>query len=66
MEGCSMLASQGMSSSQCDRGSVLSLQDFFQKDCWAHHPKPYQEYMDWRKKADEEYEAERNKLIPGM
>lgn len=26
------------------------LQDFYQKECWAHHPKPHQEYIDARKK----------------
>jgi hypothetical protein len=42
------------------------VQDFFQKECWAHHPKPYQEFMDWRNKEDQLFEAERNKLIPGI
>jgi len=28
----------------------LMLQDFFQKECWAHHPKPHQEYIDMRRK----------------
>lgn len=41
-------------------------QDFFQKDCWSHHPKPYQEFMDWRLKEDERIEAERRKLVPGI
>lgn len=45
---------------------VPKVKDFFQKECWAHHPKPHAEYMDWRKKEDEAYEAERAKLIPGM
>ncbi len=31
----------------CD---ALPSQDFYQKECWAHHPKPHQEYMDMRKK----------------
>lgn len=26
------------------------LQDFYQKECWAHHPKPHQEYIDLRRK----------------
>lgn len=28
----------------------FSQQDFYQKECWAHHPKPHQEYIDMRKK----------------
>ncbi|PRW20613.1 mitochondrial import receptor subunit TOM9-2-like [Chlorella sorokiniana] len=40
--------------------------DFYQKECWAHHPKPHQEYMDMRKKQDEALVAERAKLVPGM
>jgi exosome complex RNA-binding protein Rrp42 (RNase PH superfamily) len=29
---------------------VAALQDFHQRACWAHHPQPHQEYMDYRKK----------------
>lgn len=55
-----------------DAGQVLvqdhipKVKDFFQKECWAHHPKPHQEYIDMKKQEDAAYEAERNKLIPGM
>ncbi|KAL4450555.1 hypothetical protein ABPG77_000911 [Micractinium sp. CCAP 211/92] len=45
---------------------VPKVKDFYQKECWAHHPKPHQEYMDFRKKQDEALEAERSKLVPGM
>lgn len=45
---------------------VPKVKDFFQKDCWSHHPKPHADYMEWRAKQDAELEAERNKLIPGM
>lgn len=41
-------------------------QDFFSKECWAHHPKPYAEFMDWRKKEDERWESDRKRLVPGM
>ena len=41
-------------------------QDFFSKDCFKGHPKPYADFMEWRKKEDEMIEAERQKLIPGM
>ena len=46
--------------------SITALQDFFSKDCWAHHPKPYAEYMDWRKKEDERWENDVKRLVPGM
>ena len=49
--------------------SVLSLdnvQDFFQKDCWKHHPKPYTDYMDMKQKQDDEYTASMLKTVPGM
>lgn len=46
--------------------SIISGQDFFQKECWAHHPKPYAEFMEWRKKEDERWEMERGRLVPGM
>jgi hypothetical protein len=55
-----------------DNGQVLvqdhvpKVKDFFQKECWAHHPKPHADYMEWRTKQDEALEAERKKLIPGM
>ena len=42
------------------------VQDFFAKECWAHHPKPYAEFMEWRKKEDERWEMERGRLVPGM
>ena len=27
---------------------VPKVKDFFAKACWAHHPKPHQEYIDAR------------------
>jgi hypothetical protein len=42
------------------------VQDFFAKECWAHHPKPYAEFMEWRKKEDERWEMQRGRLVPGM
>ena len=41
-------------------------QDFFAKECWAHHPKPHADYLEDRRRQDEAYEAERARLIPGM
>lgn len=55
-----------------DHGDVLvqdhvpKVKDFFQKECWAHHPKPHADFMEWQAKHDKELESERNKLIPGM
>lgn len=46
--------------------SYYVMQDFFQKECWAHHPKPYADYMDMKQKEDAELAASRKKLIPGM
>jgi hypothetical protein len=42
----------------------LLLQEFYLEDDGTH-PKPSQEFMDWRKAMDAAYEAEKNKLIPG-
>ncbi len=52
------------SKSRLDR-QAIEVQDFFQKDCWKHHPKPYKEYMDWRFKEDEKLQMQRNRLVPG-
>ncbi len=45
-------------------GHGACLQDFFQKDCWKHHPKPYQEFVDWRLKEDAKIESYRNQSGP--
>lgn len=55
-----------------EQGKVLvadhipKVKDFFQKDCWRHHPKPYADYMEMKQKQDEEFAASKKKLIPGM
>ena len=41
-------------------------QDFFQKDCWRHHPKPYADYMELKQRQDQELAASKKKLIPGL
>jgi hypothetical protein len=44
------------------------VQDFYEKECWAHHPKPHQEYMDYRLKkvgAGEESRGQGFALWPG-
>lgn len=45
---------------------LMFMQDFFQKPCWAHHPKPYADYMEYKKKEEADQLADRQKLIPGM
>lgn len=42
------------------------MQDFFSKDCFKGHPKPYADYMEWRKQEDKKIETQRRNLIPGM
>ena len=45
---------------------VPKVKDFFEKECWSHHPKPHQSYVEYKKKQDDAFEKEANKLIPGM
>ena len=42
------------------------MQDFFQKECWKHHPKPHADFMEMKQKEDQELAASRKKLIPGL
>ncbi|GMH34341.1 hypothetical protein BSKO_02175 [Bryopsis sp. KO-2023] len=52
-----------------ERGQVLvqdhvaKVKDFFQKDCWAHHPKPHEDFMEWRSKQDKLIEDEQKKIV---
>ena len=39
------------------------LQDFYSRECWAHHPKPYADFMEYKKKEQAELEADRKKLV---
>lgn len=39
------------------------LQDFYSKECWAHHPPPYADFIDFKKQERAELEAERKKLV---
>lgn len=39
------------------------LQDFYSKDCWQHHPKPYADFLEYKKKERAELEAERRKMV---
>merc|ERR1712146_768445 len=45
---------------------VPKVKDFFEKECWAHHPKPHQSYVDFRTAQDAAFEKESKKLIPGL
>lgn len=44
---------------------IPKVKDFYEKDK-SNHPLPSQEFMNWRAAEDAAYEAEKNKLIPGM
>jgi hypothetical protein len=46
--------------------NVPKVKDFFEKDCWAHHPKPHQEYIDMKAAQDAAYDEETKKLVPGL
>ena len=45
---------------------IAKVKDFYEKECWAHHPKPHDEYIAWKTKQDEEIEKDKNSLIPGF
>lgn len=42
---------------------TCAVQDFYSKECWAHHPKPYADFLEFKKKERAELEAERKKLV---
>jgi len=41
----------------------IKIKDFYSKPCWAHHPKPYADFIDYKKKEREALEAERKKAV---
>jgi len=41
----------------------VHVQDFYSKECWAHHPPPYADFIDFKKQERAELEAERKKLV---
>ncbi|DBA87423.1 hypothetical protein WJX77_001859 [Trebouxia sp. C0004] len=45
---------------------IAKVKDFFQKECWNHHPKPHADFMEIKQKEDQELAASRKKLIPGL
>ncbi|PNH11433.1 Serine/threonine-protein kinase TNNI3K [Tetrabaena socialis] len=65
-EVCSLLEKHGATK---ERGKVLvqehvpKVKDFFSKPCWSHHPKPYTDFIDFKKSEAAAYEAERKRAI---
>jgi len=43
---------------------IPKVKDFFSKDCWKHHPTPYQDFIDWKRKEDANIKKEKEKIIP--
>ena len=37
-------------------------QDFYSKECWAHHPPPYADFIEFKEQERAELEAERKRL----
>eukprot|EP00879_Flechtneria_rotunda_P002113 GHRR01002295.1.p1 GENE.GHRR01002295.1~~GHRR01002295.1.p1 ORF type:complete len:185 (+),score=55.81 GHRR01002295.1:292-846(+) len=42
---------------------VPKVKDFYSKECWAHHPKPYADFVEFKKKERADLEAEQKKLV---
>ncbi|GBF91700.1 hypothetical protein Rsub_04004 [Raphidocelis subcapitata] len=42
---------------------VPKVKDFFSKPCWAHHPKPYADFVEFKRKEHEALEAERKRAV---
>lgn len=45
---------------------VNKVSDFYEKPCWAHHPKPHDEYVALKKMEEEAHEKEMKSMIPGF
>ena len=45
---------------------VPKVREFFEKDCWSHHPQPYADFMEWRKVEDKWIEEEATRTIPSF
>jgi hypothetical protein len=43
--------------------TTTPLQDFYLKECWAHHPKPYADFMSYQTKEHERLDDERKKMV---
>jgi hypothetical protein len=42
---------------------LLLLQDFYARECWSHHPKPYADFMEFKQQERATLEAERKKIV---
>ncbi|MEW5304303.1 MAG: hypothetical protein WDW38_011058 [Sanguina aurantia] len=42
---------------------VPKVKDFYAKECWAHHPKPYADYVEFKIKEHDTIQAEHKKAI---
>jgi hypothetical protein len=45
----------------CPSSPPHHLQDFYAKECWAHHPLPYADFVDFKAKEHDALEGERKK-----
>ena len=49
---------------------VPKVKEFFSKPCWSHHPKPYKDYIEARRRSDAAMRAAANAdgagLLPGL
>lgn len=49
---------------------VPKVKEFFSKPCWAHHPKPYKDYIEARRRSDAAMRASASAdgagLLPGL
>ncbi|GFH07518.1 ANK_REP_REGION domain-containing protein [Haematococcus lacustris] len=71
-EGVQLLLSLGAKAGASKvQGKVLvqenipKVSDFYQKECWAHHPLPYADYVEYKRKERDAWEEQRrrNRMI---
>ncbi|KAL6752336.1 ankyrin repeat-containing domain protein [Haematococcus lacustris] len=45
--------------------NIPKVSDFYQKECWAHHPLPYADYVEYKRKERDAWEEQRrrNRMI---
>jgi hypothetical protein len=65
-EICSLLESKG---AKKELGPILvpdcvmKVKDFYKKECWKHHPLPYADFVDSKRKEQAEMEAQNKKAF---
>ncbi|GAX85070.1 hypothetical protein CEUSTIGMA_g12490.t1 [Chlamydomonas eustigma] len=42
---------------------IPKVKDFYSKDCWSHHPKPYSDFMEAKQREYDAIEADRKRVI---